>query len=130
MSWLIHLLWLRASIVVREFHPHFTSVFSSAVEIVPSIALPSTCHNDFCEVDPSLADELSLLVVIEDRHFEVLVVRRVMYGEAKLLVPGSLCQRRWKLDLVKVDDAYHRGVCPPLLSVFVFLASFPNLAAQ
>jgi hypothetical protein len=57
---------------------------------VPSIALPSAGHNDFCEVDPSLADEFSFLVVIEDGHFEIVVVRRVMYGEAKLLVPGTL----------------------------------------
>jgi len=90
VSWLVWFLWLRARIVVRELHPHFACILSLAVEIVPRIALSSACHDDFCEADPGLADEFSLLVVVEDGHFEIVVVGRVAYGESKLLVPGRI----------------------------------------
>jgi hypothetical protein len=113
-------------VVVSQFHPDVTGVFALEVELVPQIILATARHNQLFEIDPSLANEICLLVVVEDGAFELIVVGRFADGETQLLVPTMLLA--W-FCLLPVNT-HHRGVCPPLRSVSVFLASFPSLMAQ
>jgi hypothetical protein len=87
------LLWLRAGVVVGQFQTSFSGVLALAIETVPDVALAAARYDDFGKVDPRLANELRLLVVVEDGDFEVVVVGRVVYGEAQFLVPVGRCQQ-------------------------------------
>lgn len=55
---------------------------------MPGIALAAARDDDGLEVDPRLSDELCLLVVVEHGHLQLVVVGRVVHGEAELLVPA------------------------------------------
>lgn len=56
-----------------------------------------------------------------------------MDDEAQFLVPVRQKVRKQAPALERIwglNKAYHLGVCPPRMSVVVFFASFPSLAAQ
>jgi hypothetical protein len=55
---------------------------------MPDVALAAAGLDDVADVDPCLADELGLLVVVEDGDFELVVVGRVADGEAQFFVPA------------------------------------------
>ena len=54
---------------------------------MPLIALSAARDNDVAQVNPGLSDQLSLLVVIKHRHFQLVVIRGVVDNESELLVP-------------------------------------------
>ena len=114
-------------VVVGEFDADLAGVLALAVEAVPVVARAATGGDDGLKVDPGLANQLRLLVVVEDGHLEAVVVRRVVDGEAQLLVPGRVSMHT-PCNAV-VGNAHHLGVWPPRLSVLVFLASLPRRAA-
>lgn len=79
------------------------------------------------EINPSFTYKIRLFVIVEDGTFELIVVGRLVYGEPEFLIPT------FSQPVVEGDSrmfAYHLGVCPPRLSVSVFLASLPNRMAQ
>jgi len=88
---------LRPRVVVCKLHPYFSCIFPSKVEVVPCVALSAARNDDVCQTDPGLANELSFLVVIEDGNLEVVVIRRVVNGKSKFLVPKfqvNVCELR------------------------------------
>jgi len=58
--------WLRSCVVVRDFNPDFAGIFTLAAQRMPQIILPATGDNDLLEIDPSLSNDIGLLVIIED----------------------------------------------------------------
>lgn len=54
---------------------------------MPGVSLTTTGFEDRIKINPGLPNEVCLLVVIEDRHFEFRVVAGFMNCKAKLLVP-------------------------------------------
>jgi hypothetical protein len=54
---------------------------------VPGVALASTRYQDTVKVYPGLSNQFGLLIVIEHRYFEVVIIRGVVDGEAHFLVP-------------------------------------------
>lgn len=54
---------------------------------MPDVTLASTVYDYILEPDPRLADQLSLLVVVEYRNLEIVVVGRIVNGESQFLVP-------------------------------------------
>lgn len=79
---------LLSRVVEGELYPNVAGVFALEVELLPEVALASPEFNDILKVDPSFADELCLLVVIEYRAFELIVVWRIVNGESELLIPA------------------------------------------
>ena len=106
------MLFLWSGIVVRELDPDLAGIAAFALKGMPSVRAASSSLNDAFQADPALPDELGLPVVIEDRNLELSVVRRIMYGEAKLLIP--LCRllscRKMTLGRHQNGGTYHRGV--------------------
>ena len=60
---------------------------------MPVVVLASTRDDQIFEIDPGFADQIGLLVVVENGDLELKVVRRLVNGEAKLLIPAS-CEYR------------------------------------
>ena len=93
---------------------------------MPNIALPPTRNNHVLKVHPCLSYQVRLFVVVENRNFQLVVVRRVVNSKSKLLVP----EHRQQHTISPHNSTHHLGVWPPRRSVSVFFASFPSLAAQ
>lgn len=103
--------FVRARVVVCQLEHDLAGVLALVVECVPRVHLSSAGDNDFFQVDPHLANHVRLLVVVEDGHFEVVVVGRFVHGEAQFLVPVacqsvipsrvcvSACRRVWSLNI-------------------------------
>jgi hypothetical protein len=75
------------SVVVGQFQARLSSVLPLTIEGVPDVALAAAGNDDFGQADPSFANELRLLVVVEDGHLEAVIVGRLVHGEAKFLIP-------------------------------------------
>ena len=82
------LLWTR--IVVCNFDPDLSCIFALTTQGMPNIILSSTRNDHLLQIDPSLANNLSLLVIVEYRNFELIVVGRVVDCKPELLVPAKL----------------------------------------
>jgi hypothetical protein len=54
---------------------------------VPQVVLTAAWHDDVLEVYPGLPDKVGLLVIVEDRHLELVIVGRIVDCEAELLIP-------------------------------------------
>lgn len=54
---------------------------------MPQIVLATAWDYHISQVDPSFADEVGLLVIVEDGALELIVIGRLVNGESKLLVP-------------------------------------------
>lgn len=95
---------------------------------MPKVILPTARHDDSLEVDPGFANKVCLFIVVEDGTLEFIIVGRIVDIEAEFLIPVYGVS----ILLQKLHRSFtnHLGVCPPLLSVSVFLASFPSLMAQ
>ena len=120
------LLQFGTCIIVCELNPDVPCVPPLAIEAMPEIICPSTRYHYLFESHPSLSDEFGLFVVVEHRDFQLVVVGGIVNGEAQLLIPKASQSG----SSVRAFVSHHFGVCPPLLSVSVFFASFPSLAAQ
>lgn len=53
-------------VVVSDFDPDLSCVFSPAGQVLPQVALAATKHDDVSQVDPGFSYQFGLLVVIED----------------------------------------------------------------
>ena len=68
----------RSGIIVRELNADLSSISSLAIETVPQIVLTSSRHNDFVQRHPCFSNEIRLLIVVEYRYLELVVIRGVM----------------------------------------------------
>lgn len=68
------LLGLRACIVVGDFDANLASVFTFTAEIMPLIVLAATGNDNVSQVDPGLADDVCLFVVVENGDFELVII--------------------------------------------------------
>lgn len=66
------------------------------------IALAATRYDDIAQVNPCLADQFRLFVVIEDGQLQLIIVRSIVNSESKLLVPENM----------SVADRGRRPTCP------------------
>jgi hypothetical protein len=66
---------------------------------MPVVILASAGDNQVLQVHPCLSDQVGLFIVVEDRHLQFIVVRRLMYSETQFVVPAvgeiSFVQERW-----------------------------------
>lgn len=81
------LLWLWASIVVGELDADLTSILALASQVVPQVILAAARDNNVTQVNPCLSYQVGLLIVVEDRNLELVVVWGVVNSETNLLVP-------------------------------------------
>lgn len=97
---------------------------------MPLVALATARDDNVAKVDPVLANQLRPLVVAKDRDLQLVVVGGVVDDEAQFLVPVNMRSAEpFQVPSPRVST-YHFGVCPPRMSVTVFLASLPRRAAQ
>jgi hypothetical protein len=75
------LLSLGSGVIVGELQTDLSSVLALAVQAVPVVALAAAGTDDGIEVDPCLSDQFRLLVVVENRDLEAVVVGRIVYCE-------------------------------------------------
>jgi hypothetical protein len=54
---------------------------------MPQVVLAAAWHDDVLEVYPGLPNKVCLLVIVEDRHLELVVVGRIVDCETELLIP-------------------------------------------
>jgi hypothetical protein len=83
------LLWFWAGVIISYFKAQLASILPLVIELVPLIALAAARDDNGSEVNPCLADQLCPLVVVEDRHLDLIIVRRVVDGKTEFLVPGG-----------------------------------------
>jgi len=76
---LVHL-WF--PIVVSQLDPDLSSVTPFAVQRVPIIFLTASSLQQGVKIDPSLTNEIGLLVIVENGQFQVVVVGAVVYDES------------------------------------------------
>jgi len=74
-------------VVVGHLHSDVSSIFAFEIELMPQIVLATAWDYHISQVDPSFADEVGLLVIVEDGALELIVIGRLVNGESKLLVP-------------------------------------------
>jgi hypothetical protein len=106
------LLSLRARVVVRDLHADLAGVLALAGEAEPLVALAAARRDNGREVRPGLANQLRLLVVVEDRHLQAVVVGRVVDGEAQLLVPADVSRCSPVLERIPTIWVSGRRACP------------------
>lgn len=90
------LLGLGTGVVVCDLDADLASILAPAGEVLPDVVLATARDDDILEVDPSLANQVSLLVVGEDGDFELIVVGGIVDGEAQFLVPGREGSAIWE----------------------------------
>jgi hypothetical protein len=83
-SWL---LGFRSAVIVCDLDSNLASILSPAGKVLPNVLLSTAGYDDVLQVDPCLANEIRLLVVGENRNLKLVVIRGVVNGEAKLLIP-------------------------------------------
>lgn len=76
------LLLLRTCIVICELNTNLAGVLAPAIEAVPGVALAAAGDNDGLEAHPSLTNQFGLLVVVEYRYFQLVVVGGIVHGKA------------------------------------------------
>lgn len=81
------LLGLWTSVVVGELDADLTSILALASQVVPQVILAAARDDNVTQVDPCLSYQVGLLIVVEDRNLELVVVWGVVNSEANLLVP-------------------------------------------
>jgi len=59
---------------------------------MPPVGLASSWYAHILQANVGLSNQICFLVVVEDGHFEIVVVGRIMNGESKFLVPVFSCQ--------------------------------------
>lgn len=94
-SWsdLLQLLLFGSGVIVGDLDPNLARVFALATQVVPQIILPSTWDHNLLEVDPCLSNQVRLLVIVENRDLQLVVVGGVVNGISKFLVPAQILAR-------------------------------------
>jgi len=88
-GWLL-LLRPFSDVVVCELYANVTSVLSLEGQLMPDVVLPSSWLDHVGKIDPCFAYQFRLLVVVEYRALELVVVGRIVNVEAEFLVPTVL----------------------------------------
>lgn len=78
---------LGARVVVCHLNADFSGILALELQAVPLITLAASGNDQLAQVNPRLPDQICLLVVIEDRNFEPLIIRGLMHSESQLLIP-------------------------------------------
>lgn len=87
-SWLLGL-W--TGVVVSELDPDLTGILALAGQVMPQVVLATARDNNVTQVDPCLSYQVGLLIVVEDRDLELVVIWGIVNSETNFLVPpGSL----------------------------------------
>lgn len=81
------LFWFWPAVVVGYFDSNVSSILASARQALPEVVLAATRDDDVAQIDPCLANQLGLLVIVENGQLKLEVVWTVMDGEAQFLVP-------------------------------------------
>lgn len=68
------LLRFLSCIIERKLRSYFASVFALECELLPEISLAASKLDDVGEIYPCLPDEVGLLVIIEHRYLQLVVV--------------------------------------------------------
>ena len=82
--------FLSLSFNLNNSQSYLASIFSFVIELLPKILSFSTRHDELGEVDPSFANEIGSLVVIEEGALELVVIRSFPHRKAQFLVPGLM----------------------------------------
>lgn len=90
-SWLLRL-W--AGVVVGELDPDLASILALASQVMPQVILATARDNNVTQVDPGLSYQVGLLIIVEDRDLELIVIWRIMNGEANFLVPLQVSEEK------------------------------------
>lgn len=77
----------RSRIIEGYFESYLASVFSFACKALPHVILTPSGNDDAFQVDPGFPYQICFLVVCEDGHFQLIVVRRIVNCKTKFLVP-------------------------------------------
>ena len=113
MLFLFHpplLLGILSCIIECKLGSHLASILAFECKLLPNISLTTSELDYICKVDPCFSNEVGLLVVVEHRHLELVIVGRVVHSEAQLLIPSEV-SKRWRITKL------HR----PTILVFVLL---------
>lgn len=78
-----------ARIVVSDLESNLPRILAAAGQSLPYVVLASSSNDDALEIDPSLSDEVRLLVVGEDGDLELIIIGRVVHCKSQLLVPAE-----------------------------------------
>ena len=81
---------LRSLVVVGQLDPQLAGIFAFAREALPEIVLASTRYYNMGKINPGFANEVCSLVLAEHRDLDFIVIRRVVYDEAKFLIPEHI----------------------------------------
>lgn len=83
------LLFLRlfSSIVVGQLNPDLARIFAFAIESLPYIAFTASGDNNIIEAHPGFTNQIGPFILAKEGNFQVVIVGRIVHGEAKLLVP-------------------------------------------
>lgn len=65
---------VRAGIVIGQLEHDLAGVLSLAGQLMPVVHLAAAGNNNLGEIDPHFTNQVRLLVVVEDRDFDVEVV--------------------------------------------------------
>lgn len=90
-------LFLGSGVVVRDLDSDLAGILAPVAQVVPNVVLSATGDDNLLQVDPRLTNDLGLLIVVEQRHLQLVVVRGVVHGKSQLLVPASSLSAQWSL---------------------------------
>lgn len=69
---------------------------------MPKVILSSAWYHDLSKLDPSLSDQVRLLIVVKNRDLQLVVIWGIMNCESKFLVPISRQREHRLLDSMKI----------------------------
>ena len=77
---------------------------------MPVVVLAAARDDQITQIDPCLANEIGLFLIIEYRDFESIVVWRFVYVKAKFIIPTSVSAVYMTSEFRWWQDTYHLGV--------------------
>ena len=104
-----HLLFYRClfrlgpGIVVGQLNADFASIFTPAIETMPGITLSTTRRQYAFQANPGFSNQFRLLVVVENRHLEIMIIGRIVNLEAQFLVPVEMVRIKYFCSKPRLD---------------------------
>lgn len=85
--WFDWLLWFRPRVEVGKLDANLARISALAIQSLPCVTLPPSRNDYILKIYECFADEFRLLVIVEDRDLEGLVIEGVVDSKAEFLVP-------------------------------------------